>query len=103
MPGLLKTLCWMTEGEATVMRTTIIDLDRVLCITSSVRDDGSSFVKLFVEKSTPLSCDIRSSDFIKILVEHKKNPEKDFDTHPCIPLDDDVSLFDDESSIEFHL
>jgi len=88
--GLLKTLAWTERKKVTCPRTVVIDFDNIEYIhESDDGDDGTCMIALKNTKpsdtyNAALHVDISMDQMIAILKEHKKNPDKIFETHPKI-------------------
>jgi len=87
--GFLKTLAWTERKKVTCPRTVVVDLDNIEYIHESDDDDGTCLIALKNNNPTStynaaLHVDIPIDQLMDIMNEHKKNPDKNFETHPKI-------------------
>jgi predicted acetyltransferase len=79
--GTLKTLSLVTINKKPRWVEVIVDLDKVLQIMEYPDDDHKGTCFLAFSDDYALHIDVSMKQMRKIMIEHKKNPTQDFDTH----------------------
>lgn len=77
----LKTIGWTRRDGQIMCQTIVFDLDRILLVQEDNGSRGDTCI-VFLTPSMGVHVDIPLKQMIKIMNEHEKFPDKDFDTHP---------------------
>ena len=87
--GLLHTVGWVnwtdpeTDEVQRVCREIIIPFHKIYAITEHDNDKGDTCL-VSVTEETAFHVDIPLKQMKKILKEHYRDPDKDFETHPQV-------------------
>jgi len=90
--GLLQTCGWLLINEQRDYKSLLIDFDNILYAVSAKDPSGGDSALLVLRGETVIHVDLTLSQISEMMQEHRKNPERNFVTHPDFEADTDLVI-----------